>query len=69
MIDNYEGNFCLFDYDSAKENSWVVKDGLRMKNHTGYFLPKFNGVSFLITQGVPGKDGVEPNPVVHFIDW
>jgi|GEM_PF-2917070 len=40
-----------------------------MKNHTGYFLPKFNGVSYLITQGVPGKDGVEPNPVVHFIDW
>ena len=64
------GDYYLFGYDREKEKSWVVRDGLRMKNQEGNFLPKSKGkLSYLITQGNPGISGVEPNPTVHLINW
>ncbi|MBI0399500.1 6-bladed beta-propeller [Cyclobacterium marinum] len=66
---HYEGNYYLFGYDRKKGNSWLVKDGLRVKNLEGYYLPKSNGISYLMTEGVSEIKGEEPNPMIHLIDW
>lgn len=65
----FEGNKYLFGYDREKDNSWLVKDGLRVKNLEGHYLPKSNGVSYLITEGVSEIKGEEPNPIIHLIYW
>ena len=66
---HYEGNYYLFGYDRKKDSSWLVKDGLRVKNLEGHYLPKSNGISYLMTEGVSEIKGEEPNPIIHLIDW